>query len=52
MNINIDIPDEVRVYVEAQVIADTYSSKARIFSGFGAARPKTQGTSVVRSTFA
>lgn len=26
MNINIDIPDEVRVYVEAQVMTGAYSS--------------------------
>ncbi|MBO3461737.1 type II toxin-antitoxin system ParD family antitoxin [Aetokthonos hydrillicola Thurmond2011] len=31
MNITIDIPDEVRVYVEAQVIAGAYSSVAEYF---------------------
>lgn len=31
MNINIDIPDEVRVYVEAQVMAGAYSSMGEYF---------------------
>ncbi len=31
MNINIDIPDEVRVYVEAQVMAGTYSNIGEYF---------------------
>lgn len=31
MNINIDIPDEVRVYVEAQVMAGTYSTISEYF---------------------
>ncbi|KAF3887819.1 MULTISPECIES: ribbon-helix-helix domain-containing protein [Nostocales] len=31
MNINIDIPDKVRVYVEAQVIAGAYNSISEYF---------------------
>lgn len=31
MNISIDIPDEVRVYVEAQVMAGPYSSIGEYF---------------------
>lgn len=31
MNINIEIPDEVRVYVEAQVTAGVYSSIGEYF---------------------
>ncbi|GBE94523.1 ribbon-helix-helix domain-containing protein [Nostoc cycadae] len=31
MNINIDIPDEMRVYVEAQVMAGAYSSIGEYF---------------------
>jgi antitoxin ParD1/3/4 len=31
MNINIDIPDEVRVYIEAQVMAGAYSSVGEYF---------------------
>ncbi|NDJ26167.1 type II toxin-antitoxin system ParD family antitoxin [Nostoc sp. B(2019)] len=31
MNISIDIPDEVRVYVEAQVMAGAYSSIGEYF---------------------
>ena len=31
MNINIDIPDEVRVYLEAQVMTGAYSSIAEYF---------------------
>lgn len=31
MNINIDIPDEVRVYVEAQVMAGAYSNMGEYF---------------------
>ncbi|BAY41852.1 hypothetical protein NIES2111_62480 (plasmid) [Nostoc sp. NIES-2111] len=31
MNINIDIPDEVRVYVEAQVMTGAYSSIGEYF---------------------
>ncbi|QLE57116.1 type II toxin-antitoxin system ParD family antitoxin [Nostoc sp. TCL26-01] len=31
MNISIDIPDEVRVYVEAQVMAGAYSSVEEYF---------------------
>lgn len=31
MNINIDIPDEVRVYVETQVMAGAYSSIGEYF---------------------
>ncbi|BAY15256.1 hypothetical protein NIES21_10710 [Anabaenopsis circularis NIES-21] len=31
MNINIDIPDEMRVYVEAQVMAGAYSSISEYF---------------------
>ncbi|WGV28154.1 ribbon-helix-helix domain-containing protein [Halotia branconii] len=31
MNISIDIPDEVRVYVEAQVIAGAYGSIGEYF---------------------
>lgn len=31
MNINIDIPDEVRVYLEAQVMTGAYNSIAEYF---------------------
>ncbi len=31
MNISIDIPDEMRVYVEAQVMAGVYSSVSEYF---------------------
>ncbi|MBD2594907.1 type II toxin-antitoxin system ParD family antitoxin [Nostoc spongiaeforme FACHB-130] len=31
MNINIDIPDEMRVYLEAQVMAGAYSSIGEYF---------------------
>ncbi|MBE9007720.1 type II toxin-antitoxin system ParD family antitoxin [Fortiea sp. LEGE XX443] len=31
MNISIDMPDEVRVYVEAQMIAGAYSSMSEYF---------------------
>jgi antitoxin ParD1/3/4 len=31
MNINIDIPDEVRVYVEAQVMAGAYNNIGEYF---------------------
>ncbi|BAB78240.1 ribbon-helix-helix domain-containing protein (plasmid) [Anabaena sp. FACHB-709] len=31
MNINIDIPDEVRVYVEAQVVTGAYNSIGEYF---------------------
>ncbi|WP_277884307.1 hypothetical protein [Nostoc parmelioides] len=42
MNINIDIPDEMRVYVEAQLMAGTYLQQhRRVFSRLDAARQKT-----------
>ena len=44
MNINIILPDEVRVYVEAQFMEGAYSS----IGEFSAPRPKTQGASEVR----
>jgi antitoxin ParD1/3/4 len=31
MNINIDIPDEVRVYVEAQIMTGAYNSIGEYF---------------------
>jgi len=31
MNINIDIPDEMRVYVEAQLMTGTYNSIGEYF---------------------
>lgn len=51
MNISIDIPDEVRVYVEAQVMAGAYSSIGEYFLDLVKQDQKRKAQAPVRSAF-